>query len=110
MTRPPFENFPEIVSSRIRLRQFLPDDADRIVDVTFFQRIPAKDAADVVVMLGKIDERYQNGEGIHWGIQDLKTGEYIGCCGFYRGFANDTGEIGYFLKEQFRNKGYMSEA
>lgn len=107
---PPYPRYPELQSDRILLRQFIPAEAKNIIDVTFFQRVPAKNEDDVLNMLQKIDERYQSGESIHWGIEDLARKEIIGCCGFYRGFANDSGEIGYFLKEQFRNGGYMSEA
>lgn len=107
---PPYSIYPELRSERILLRQLRASEAKNIIDITFFQRVPAKNEDDVVSMLQKIDERYANGESVHWGIEDLQQKEMIGCCGFYRGFANDSGEIGYFLKEKFRNRGYMSEA
>ena len=34
----------------------------------------------------------------------------MGTVGFYRGFTNKTGEIGYVLNEAFRGQGFMEEA
>ena len=61
-------------------------------------------------MLKKIRERYESGDGIHWGIEDLVTKEIVGTCGFYRGFKNESAEVGYVMKQQFRKSGFMTEA
>lgn len=110
MLRPPFTPFPELSSDRILLRKHTPADAPHVVDVTFFNHIPAKDETEVLEMFGKIEERYQRGESIQWAIVDRSTNTIVGNCGYYRGFANECGEIGYVMKENFRRQGFMSEA
>ena len=61
-------------------------------------------------ILQKIEARYREGDGVNWGIEDVASGTIVGNAGFYRGFANGNAEVGYKMKEQFRNMGYMSEA
>jgi [ribosomal protein S5]-alanine N-acetyltransferase len=59
-------------------------------------------------MLEQIDLDYQRGETVHWGIEI--AGGIAGTCGFYRGFAAATGEVGYVLKADFRGLGIMTAA
>ena len=61
-------------------------------------------------MQAKIDHDYLAGSSIHWGIADAETNIIVGTCGYYRGFANESGELGYVLLPQFRSKGYMNVA
>ncbi len=110
MITPPFPLFPELKSNRIRLRRLVAADVPQIMELSFFNRIQAKTAEEAVEMLGKIDDRYNEGSGIHWGIEDIALQQIVGTCGYYRGFANDSGEIGYIVKEQYRRNGYMAEA
>lgn len=110
MIRPPFEIFPELLSQRILLRELIASDLPENLDITFFNRIPATTLEEGREKQALVQERYLAGDDIHWGIQDRSSGKIVGCCGFYRGFANDAGEIGYAMKEYFRNSGYMSEA
>lgn len=110
MNAPPFPEFPELKSDRIRLRQLVASDAPRIMEVSYFNRIQAKSVQEAVEMLTKIETRYKDGTSIHWGIEDIALQEIVGTCGFYRGFDNECGEVGYIVKEEFRRSGYMSEA
>jgi [ribosomal protein S5]-alanine N-acetyltransferase len=110
MNIPPYSIFPILQSERIRLRNLVPADAENAFEICYFNRIKSKDVAEAAEMIGKIEERYQEGTSIHWGIEDLATGEIIGTCGFYRGFANESAEVGYIMKEKFRRSGYMAEA
>lgn len=106
----PFASYPEVRSQKILLREITPADVDNVLELTHFNRIRARDREDALDMMQKVRARYDSGESIHWGIQDLNTGEIVGCCGFYRGFPNETGEVGYMMKESFRRSGYMTEA
>ncbi len=58
-------------------------------------------------VLKATEEDYNHHSGITWGL--ILNGELIGTCGYYRGFDNQIGEIGYVLKKEYRNQGYMSE-
>jgi ribosomal-protein-alanine N-acetyltransferase len=110
MNTPPFEVYPELRSQRIRLRQLLASDVHSIMEVCYFNRIKAKNEEEALVMIAQIEERYQSGGNIHWVIEDIASGEIVGTCGFYRGFRDETGEVGYTMKEQYRRAGYMTEA
>lgn len=106
----PFTNFPEVRSPRILLREITEADLDHAMDIIHFNRIQARDREDAVEMIGKVRERYLSGDSVHWGIQDIASGQIVGCCGFYRGFPEDTGEIGYKMRDAFLRNGYMTEA
>lgn len=110
MIVPPFPQFPELKSDRIRLRQLVASDAAGNLEVSFFNRVQAKNIQEAEEMISKIEERYQAGTSIHWAIEDISLKTIVGTCGFYRGFANESGEIGYIVKEQYRRGGYMSNS
>lgn len=110
MNAPPFPIFPEVRSTRILLRELVEADLDHAMDIIHFNRIQARDREDAVEMIGKVRERYLSGDSVHWGIQDIASGQIVGCCGFYRGFPNETGEVGYKMRDAFRRNGYMTEA
>jgi RimJ/RimL family protein N-acetyltransferase len=59
-------------------------------------------------MLEQIDLDYRRGETVHWGIEIDR--QIAGTCGFYRGFANAVGEVGYVLRADFRGRGIMTAA
>jgi ribosomal-protein-alanine N-acetyltransferase len=69
-------------------------------------REPTEAAA--IQLIQKLDESFATGQGINWAI--TLNGEVIATCGYYRGFKDATGEIGYVMREAFRRKGYMKEA
>jgi ribosomal-protein-alanine N-acetyltransferase len=58
----------------------------------------------------RIRKDYMSGNSIHWVISSVLSGEVLGTCGFYRGFQDDIGEIGYVLKKAYQGQGYMAEA
>jgi ribosomal-protein-alanine N-acetyltransferase len=108
--RPPFNNYPVLESQRIRLRQLVQDDARNIFEICYFNNKQASNQEEVAEIIDKIEARYREGAGIHWVIEDKTSREIVGTCGFYRGFENECGEVGYIMKEQFRRGGYMTEA
>ena len=61
-------------------------------------------------MNSKINQDYEDGNSIHWGIFENKTNKIVGTCGYYRGFENGKGELGCVLLPQFRGHGFMTEA
>jgi [ribosomal protein S5]-alanine N-acetyltransferase len=101
---------PELSSERLLLRKVLPSDSAAIVDISFYDGQPAKSVAEALVILNKIAEDSRQGETLHWGICLKEHDEVVGTCGFYRGFSNNVGELGYILKESYRGKGIMTEA
>ena len=54
-------------------------------------------------LLEKIEKEYQAKNGINWGI--YSNSKLIGTVGFYRGFENNEGELGYVIREKYRGLG-----
>jgi ribosomal-protein-alanine N-acetyltransferase len=110
MIRPPFEHFPELESPRILMRQLLPSDAAFVRDIMVYNGKPAESITDAVAMTERIENDSQNGNTVNWVLVHKTTNEAMGTIGYYRGFANDTGEIGFIMKPEFHGNGYMTEA
>ena len=110
MKRPPYDSFPEIISDTIILRQVQTEDLKGLVEITYYDSVPACTIDDAREMQNKINMDYQKGESIHWGIADKQTNEILGTVGYYRGFDQGIGELGCVLKAEFRGKGFMTKA
>lgn len=108
--RPPFPTFPDLMNHRIILRELRDADLEQLIEISFYDGVPARDLIDAQIMNGRIRLDYTSGESIHWVVTSASDGEVLGTCGFYRGFKNNYGEIGYVLKKAHQGKGYMAEA
>ena len=108
--RPPFFEYPELKNDRVHLRDLSFEDAPQLFDILFYNQKEAGDINGVLKILKKVDFNYRDGSAINWGIVDLKTSEIAGTIGFYRGFKDDTGEIGFVTKEKFRRQGLTHQA
>lgn len=97
-------------SNQIFLRQVINADADEIMEISYYDGIQASNPNEAIEMQEKINQDYLQGNSIHWGIVDAQSSKLVGTCGYYRGFVNDTGELGYVLKQSFEGRGYMSNA
>ena len=101
---------PTLTSTRLELRRIENKEAASIIEISVYDGFFAKDEEDVLRILDKIDIDIENGESVHWGIFLKSSNGIVGNCGFYRGYPNNTGEIGYILKAEFRGLGIMAEA
>ena len=110
MNRPPYLRFPVLASDVVLLRQVLPADGGSLLEISFYDARPAQNAQEAAEMQEKINADYQAGSSIHWAIVRKATAEVVGTLGFYRGFANDVGELGCVLKPALRGQGLMAEA
>jgi [ribosomal protein S5]-alanine N-acetyltransferase len=109
-TRHHFDSVPVLKSGRLVLRAIDPADAAAIVEITTYDGVPARSEAEAREYLERIHMDFARGETLHWGICDRGSQEIIGTCGFYRGFQDNTGEIGYILRNAHRGRGVMTEA
>jgi ribosomal-protein-alanine N-acetyltransferase len=107
---PPYKNFPRLNSNQIVLRQVIDADADEIMQISYYDGIKASNPNEAIQMQKKINQDYLQGNSIHWGIVDAQSSKLVGTCGYYRGFVNNTGELGYVLKPSFEGRGYMTNA
>lgn len=110
MKLPPYAVFPEIAADQIVLRQVLPGDMKDIFSIQFYDGVAAKDEAAAIAMQRQIDNDYNQGNSVHWGIADLKSDKLMGTLGYYRGFERGVGELGCVLMEEYRGKGIMTAA
>lgn len=101
---------PPLVTSRLLLRQLSIEDMDELLPISFYDGKPIKTAEGIQEKLKRIEADIYASNSIHWGIAMQSAGNIIGTAGFYRGFKDKTGEIGYVLNKNFRGQGYMQEA
>ncbi|MHB1106861.1 MAG: GNAT family N-acetyltransferase [Lutibacter sp.] len=110
MNFPPFDIFPFISDGKISLRQIIPSDMDDLLEISYYDAKQAKNVAQAIEMQAKIDKDYDEGNSIHWGIEELSSNKIVGTCGYYRGLNKGEGELGCVLLPQFRGQGFMSNA
>jgi [ribosomal protein S5]-alanine N-acetyltransferase len=105
-----FAKIPRLSSKRILLRGVELHEAGDIIDIAVYDGVFAANQAEAVDILTRINADIANGESIHWGIFIKETNQIGGTCGYYRGYAGNSGEVGYILKSDFRGLGLMTEA
>lgn len=110
-----FVTAPILSNERVLLRKIESRDLGAIVDISFYDGVAATSEEDAAAMLHKIEQDCARGESVHWGICLRGNGDdlddvVVGTCGFYRGFPDGIGEIGYILREAYRGAGIMRSA
>ena len=110
MLHPPFAVFPTLSSSVITLREVAESEADSIKEILHYQGKSVATEEDAKALLRKVHTDYLEGNGINWGISPAGSTQLLGTIGFYRGFKNNTGEVGFILLPQYRGKGIISAA
>ncbi|MBL8076972.1 MAG: GNAT family N-acetyltransferase [Anaerolineales bacterium] len=109
-THPAFSKTPVLSNHRITLRGLELSESAAIIDISVYNGVFAANATEAAHILEQINADIAKGESLHWGIFLNETNEIAGTCGYYRGFAENSGEIGYILKDSHRGKGLMTEA
>ncbi len=107
MKNDPFVNFPVLTTAHLVLRRLSPEDRDDLFEIASFGSNPEV-KAEPMILIDTLEKDYVNKNSINWGITLNNT--LIGTCGFYRGFSNHQGEIGFVMREKYRRYGYMKEA
>lgn len=102
-----FQSFPLLHTNRLTLGPLRGHDRVALEEVFSFQGA-SKKLLSVDEMLIKLDTAFEAKKGVNWGV--ILDGELIGTCGYYRGFDNQVGEIGYVMRKAYRRKGYLKEA
>jgi ribosomal-protein-alanine N-acetyltransferase len=110
MKLPPYDIYPSISDEKIALRQILVSDIQDVIEISFYDSIPAKTIEEATEMQQKIDKDYETGNSIHWCVVDKATNNIVGTCGYYRGLDKGIGELGCVLLPQYRGQGFMSHA
>jgi [ribosomal protein S5]-alanine N-acetyltransferase len=110
MHLPPFEIFPLLADSTIVLRHIEPSDLHAVLPICYYDAVPARTVEEAANIQERIAQDYEEGNTVHWGIEDRLLCRIVGTCGYYRGFVGGSGELGCVLLEQFRGRGYMTAA
>ena len=108
--RSPFLKTPVLSNHRLVLREIGLADVASIVEISVYDGVFARNETEAIRILEKINADVARGESIHWGIFLKDNHELAGTCGYYRGFAGNSGEIGYILRPTYRGLGIMTEA
>ncbi|SMC59607.1 GNAT family N-acetyltransferase [Moheibacter sediminis] len=110
MIFPPFHSFPILENQNILLREVQHEDSEFITEISYYDGQKANSIAQAKEMNNKINKNYKEGDSIHWLILEKNTHQIAGTCGYYRGFTNNSGEIGCILLPEFQGKGIMQNA
>ena len=106
----PFATFPVLSSEHLTLRRIVPADAPAVREVSFYDGVAAATDEEAIAIMDRIERDYARGDSVHWGVCLRGADEVLGTCGFYRGYPNDVGEVGYILREAYRGRGLMTAA
>lgn len=102
--------FPTLRSDHVTLRALTLADVPFVRDISFYDGASAATNEEAAGMLQRIEADMARGTSLHWGICLAGSDEVVGTCGFYRGFDNGVGEIGYVVREAFRGRGIACQA
>jgi [ribosomal protein S5]-alanine N-acetyltransferase len=113
-----FTPFPELTTTRIRLRRVETTDVDEIFFLRSDERVlkyigkePAVSKDEVVRFIEGIHEQIASGDSILWGISLKEERQLIGTiCLWNIQKQHYRGEIGYILHPDYQRKGIMQEA
>jgi ribosomal-protein-alanine N-acetyltransferase len=105
-----FQNLPVLSNDRLVLKGIQPHDLATSFEFSVYDGVFANNEVEAIHILEKINHDVADCRALHWGIFLRKSGELVGTCGYYRGFENNTGEIGYILHPSFQRLGIMTEA
>jgi len=113
-----FENFPELNSARLLLRDVKISDAESMLKLRSNDQVMIhmdsdyhNSIEDALKFIKLINDSYNNKQGINWIVELNETGEMIGYVCFHRlDRTNCRAEIGYALHPDYWRKGYTAEA
>lgn len=102
---------PRLADDRVVLRALRDEDVPDLVEISYYDGRPARDESQALAMLRRIRSDSARGAGLHWGVTLAAEEDAVaGTCGFYRGFADRVGEVGYGLHPAYRGRGLMTAA
>jgi [ribosomal protein S5]-alanine N-acetyltransferase len=113
-----FNQFPEIETNRLLLRQPNHEDADVLfrlrtneVVMQYIGRPKAQNREEVVTYIDRIRKDFEQSLGITWIISLKETGLAMGTMGLWRmDKENHRAEIGYLLDPGYHGRGIAAEA
>src|SRR5260370_3771082 len=111
-----FETFPLLEPERLILRELRPADAETVFrllsddEVVRYYDPLMTHLEQGQRRIERHRARFENNEGIRWGITIKGEDTIVGNCGFFRGKDNFSAALSYVLAKSSWNKGFMPEA
>ncbi|MBD2725882.1 GNAT family N-acetyltransferase [Nostoc sp. FACHB-892] len=110
-------SFPELKTERLLLRETTLQDAEAIFAifsdpaVTQFHDLDTfTSIEEAIAVVGRRAKRFEQGEGIRWGIARKQDNVLIGSCGFTWNPQENSAEVGYELASTFWRQGIITES
>ena len=111
-------NFPELETSRLRLRKVTSHDAETILHIRsdasinqFIKRDAPKNIEDANTFIRKVNAGFVAGESIYWAICFKADQKMVGSiCLWHFNTEFKKAELGYDLKSTYQQQGIMTEA
>lgn len=100
---------PRLETDLFLLREILAEEIDSLVELAFWGGKPVKTVEQARESIRKTSDEYSAGRCYHWIAESKTDGRVVGCIGYYRGFEDRQGEVGYVMKAEFQGKGIMTE-
>jgi len=112
------EKQPDLLTGRLRLRAFTPDDVPDVatycgdIDVArMTANIPHPyDETMAEAWISSHGNAFEEGEAATFAMAIRETGKLIGAIGIHVDKSNRAGEFGYWVGKPFWNQGYATEA
>lgn len=101
---------PTLSTGRLVLRAVSDNDLEALMPIFFYDGRLVATPEEARSRLALINEQQAAGATMHWGMSLRDSETLVGSIGFYRGFENNTGEVGFILHSDHRGKGLMDEA
>ena len=102
---------PRLETENFVLRSIREDEIQlmHLLGLAFWNGRPAESVEMGLESIKKIVSEYTAGRCLHWCVEKKNEGSIVACVGYYRGFENSQGEIGYVVNAAHRSQGVMTE-
>lgn len=106
-----FPDHPRLETERFVLRAPRSDEIDFLfsLGLSFWEGKPAETLEIARESIRKTAKEYAAGRCYHWIAETKAGGEVVGSVGFYRGFEENRGEVGYVMNAAYRGRAIMTE-
>lgn len=100
-------DFPVLRTKRLTLKRVTAKDKDHFLEIANATSKKLEES-EVLETIQQLEDDFQARKAISWGLFYKK--QLIGTCGYYRGFKDKIGEVGFVMRKHYRKSGFMTEA
>jgi ribosomal-protein-alanine N-acetyltransferase len=111
------DDFPELETADLRLRQLVPADAEAVFQIfadgevtRFYDLETFTTVGEAADLIARQRARFERGEGLRWGVTHKRDDRVIGTIGCILYKHNASGGLGYELARPYWRRGITSAA